>query len=344
MPGYRDRAREAAERAVALAPDVERTQIMLGFANLVEFRTGPAKAAFERAIELAPADPLPRLGLGLAQIRDGDLQEGRQNLEVAVGLDSNDSLLRAYLGKAYFEEKRDAARHRAVRISPRSSIRSTRPPTSTMAIRQQTENQPGRGSARTSRSRSSSTTTAPSTAAGCCWIPTAPRAAPASPGSTTTSASSSSASTRRPTSMTPTIRPIAAAHRFLSDSYVGVRRREIARVSELLQAQMLQDININPVQPSLSEANLNIVDPGRPGGGRVQRVHAPVRAQQVQVNTTGVVGNDDTLRRRGRRSRCYMTLSVSAGAFGYTPTAGVTTAASIRTFMTRSLSGRSHPN
>ena len=71
----------------------------------------------------------------------------------------------------------------------------------------------------------------------------------------------------------------AGAHRFLSDIYVGVRRREIARVSNLLQAQMLQDININPMQPSLSEPNLNLVTQGGPARGRLQRVHAAVRAQ-----------------------------------------------------------------
>ena len=51
----------------------------------------------------------------------------------------------------------------------------------------------------------------------------------------------------------------AGAHRFLSDTYVNQPRQEISRVSELLQAQLLQDININPVQPSLSVTNLNIV-------------------------------------------------------------------------------------
>jgi Tfp pilus assembly protein PilF len=107
MFGYLDRARDAAERAVELAPDLERTQIVFGFANLVEIRTAPAMAAFERAIELDPADPLPRLGLGLAQIRESSLETGRENLEVAVGLDSNDALLRAYLGKAYFAERRE---------------------------------------------------------------------------------------------------------------------------------------------------------------------------------------------------------------------------------------------
>ena len=56
----------------------------------------------------------------------------------------------------------------------------------------------------------------------------------------------------------------SSAHRFLSDAYIGVPRREIARVSELLQAQMLQDININPVQPSLAETNLSLLSRGGP--------------------------------------------------------------------------------
>ena len=56
----------------------------------------------------------------------------------------------------------------------------------------------------------------------------------------------------------------SSAHRFLSDAYIGVPRREIARVSELLQAQMLQDININPVQPSLAETNLSLLTRGGP--------------------------------------------------------------------------------
>jgi tetratricopeptide (TPR) repeat protein len=106
MLGYRDRSREAAERAAALAPDFERVQTVRGFADLVEFRTGPAKAAFERAIALNSADPLPRFGLGLARIRDGALDQGREEIEVAVGLDPGNALLRTYLGRAYFEERR----------------------------------------------------------------------------------------------------------------------------------------------------------------------------------------------------------------------------------------------
>ena len=108
MAGYRDRSREAADRAAALAPELDRVQTVRGFADLVEFRTRSASEAFERAIALNSADPLPRFGLGLAQIRDGHLEQGRQTIELAVGLDSSNSLLRTYLGKAYFEERRPA--------------------------------------------------------------------------------------------------------------------------------------------------------------------------------------------------------------------------------------------
>jgi hypothetical protein len=35
-----------------------------------------------------------------------------------------------------------------------------------------------------------------------------------------------------------------SAHRFLADSYAALPRHEIARVSELLQSQLLQPVNI----------------------------------------------------------------------------------------------------
>ena len=50
-----------------------------------------------------------------------------------------------------------------------------------------------------------------------------------------------------------------SAHRFLADSYAVLPRHEIARVSELLQSQLLQPINITPVQPPLAEGNLQIL-------------------------------------------------------------------------------------
>ncbi|MBS1213800.1 MAG: tetratricopeptide repeat family protein, partial [Proteobacteria bacterium] len=103
MLGDKEQSRAAAAKASSLAPDLARTQLVMGYAALAEYHDAEARSAFERAIELSPADPLAHLGLGLAQIGGGQLQAGRGELEVAVALDSNQSLLRAYLGKAYFE-------------------------------------------------------------------------------------------------------------------------------------------------------------------------------------------------------------------------------------------------
>jgi tetratricopeptide (TPR) repeat protein len=105
--GDLDGALAAAQEAVRLNPNLGRTRTVLGFANLLRIDTSGAKASFERAIELDSADPLPRLGLGLAKIREGDLGSGRVEIEIAAILDPLNSLMRSYLGKAYYEEKRD---------------------------------------------------------------------------------------------------------------------------------------------------------------------------------------------------------------------------------------------
>ena len=315
MFGYLDRAREAAERAAALAPDLERTQIVLGFANLVEFRTAPAKAAFERAIALDPADPLPRLGLGLAQIRESSLEDGRENLEVAVGLDSNDALLRAYLGKAYFAERREPLAGDQYGIAKELDPLD---PTAFLydAILKQTQGRPGEALQDIQRSielndnravyRSRLLLDSDRAARGTSLALVYDDLGFLQPG-------------MQEASKSLTLDPAnAGAHRFLSDIYIGVRRREIARVSNLLQAQMLQEININPIQPSLSEANLNLITQGGPAQAGFNEFTPLFERNQAQLNVAGVVGNENTYGGEGVASAIYDRFSVSAGAFGYT--------------------------
>ena len=314
MFGYLDRAREAAERAVALAPDLARTQIVLGFANLVEFRTRPAKEAFERAIALDPADPLPRLGLGLAQIRESSLEDGRENLEVAVSLDSNDALLRAYLGKAYFTEKRNALANEQYQMAKELDPLD---PTAFLyeAIIKQSQGRPGEALENLQRSielndnravyRSRLLLNSDRAARGTSLALIYDDLGFLQPGI-------------QEASKSLTFDPAnAGAHRFLSDIYVGVRRREIARVSNLLQAQMLQDININPIQPSLSEANLNLVTQGGPAQAGFNEFTPLFERNQAQLNATGLVGNESTYGAEGVASAIYDRYSVSAGGFGY---------------------------
>jgi ferric-dicitrate binding protein FerR (iron transport regulator) len=312
--GYRGRALDAAMQAVALAPDLQRTQLALGFAALVRFDTATAKVAFEQAIALASADPLPRLGLGLARIRDGNLEAGRRELEIAVGLDSNNALLRAYLGKAYFEEKRaplDAEQFTIAKgLDPFD-------PTAYFydAIRQQTENKPGqalanlqaaiarndnravyRGRLQLDQDRATRGTSLARiygdlgfTALG---LNEAGKSLALAPDD-------------------------SSAHRFLSDSYRSVRRREIARVSELLQAQMLQDVNVNPVQPSLSDTNLNIATGGGPTEAGFNEFTPLFERNQFNFNISGQVGSDDTQGVEGVASALYDRFSISAGGFHF---------------------------
>jgi hypothetical protein len=86
----------------------------------------------------------------------------------------------------------------------------------------------------------------------------------------------------------------AGAHRFLSDVYLTQPRHEIARVSELLQAQLLQDININPVQPSLSVTNLNIITSGGPARPGFNEFTPLFERNQAQLKATGLIGNQET--------------------------------------------------
>jgi len=314
MTGERDLAREAAANAAAIAPDLARTQLVSGFAALAEFRSGEARTAFERAIQLSSADPLAHLGLGLAEISDGQLEKGRGELELAVGLDSNSALLRAYLGKAYFEEKRyplDGQQY---------SIAKTLDPLDPTAylydgILKQTVNRPVEAVQDLEKSielndnravyRSRLLLDKDRAARG-----TSLARAYKDLGFSQLGTNESSESL----SLDPAN---ASAHRFLSDSYRNVRRREVARVSELLQAQLMQDVNINPVQPSVSGTNLNIVTAGGPANAGFDEFTPLFQKNQAQFNATAFGGNNSTYGAEGVATAQYDRYSVSLGGLTY---------------------------
>ena len=119
-----------------------------------------------------------------------------------------------------------------------------------------------------------------------------------------------------------------STHRFLADAYVATPRREIARVSELLQAQMLQDININPIQPSLAETNLSLATRGGPFKPGYNEYTPLFERNDVEFQTTGLVGNEDSAAGEAIASALYGRFSVSGGAFryetdGWRPNAGI---------------------
>src|SRR5690606_1151094 len=314
MFGALGAAQDAAERAVALAPELARTQMVLGFAALTRIDIGQATAAFERAIALDSANPLPRLGLGLAKIRRSDLAEGRHEIEIAAALAPNDALIRSYLGKAYFEEKRDDLANEQYAIAQDLDPLD---PTAFLyeAIKQQTENRPGEALRNLQRSIELNDNRAVYRSR---LLLEADRAARG------TSLARIYQDFGFPqlgiyeASRSLTLDPASSsAHRFLSDVYLGGRRLDISRVSELFQAQMLQDININPVQPSLSEANISLVARGGPTAIGFNEFTPLFERQDTQLNAAGVVGSNNTYGGEGVVSMLYDRYSLSAGAFHF---------------------------
>ena len=310
--GNLNAAQAAAERAVTLAPDLERTQMVLGFAALTRIDIDQAKAAFEHAIRLDSAEPLARLGLGLAKIRVGDLAAGRRELEIAAALDPNNSLLRSYLGKAYFEEKRgpqDADQFRiAKQLDPNDPT-----PWFYDAIRLQTENRPVEAlrnieksielndNRAVYRSRLLLDQDRATRGVSLAWIYDDLGFEQAG------LAEASHSLTQDPAN--------SSAHRFLSDTYARLPRHEIARSSELLQSQLLQPINGDPVQPTAPITNLNVTARAGPADAAFNEYTSLFERNGAQLTTTGFAGTNSTLGDELIASAIWNKTSFSAGQF-----------------------------
>jgi tetratricopeptide (TPR) repeat protein len=308
--GELGKALEAAKKAESLAPNLSLTQTVLGFAFLTQVKIDEAQRAFEKAITLDQAAPLPRLGLGLAKIRKGDLEKGGREIEIAAGLDSSNSLIRSYLGKTYYEEKRADLDGReyatAKKLDPNDPT-----PWFYDAIRLQTVNRPvealhnyqkaielndNRAIYRSKLLLDSDLAARQSSLARIYNnLGFQQRALVEGWQSVNTDPSNFS------------------AHRFLADSYAALPRQEIARVSELLQSQLLQPINITPIQPTLSESNLFLIGSQGPATASFNTYNPLFNRNQAVMQADGLVGSNSTWGAEGIASGIYDKLSLSAG-------------------------------
>jgi tetratricopeptide (TPR) repeat protein len=312
--GDLDRSLESARQAVNLNPTLAKTQTVLGFAHLLQIDTKAAKAIFTQAIVLDEADPMPRLGLGLALIREGELEAGRIELEIAVSLDPANSLIRSYLGKAYFEEKRYPL---ASTQFDMAKERDPYDPTPWFydAIQKQTQNRPVEALKDIQKSIELNDNRAVYRSKLLLDQDEAGR-------------SSSLAriydnlgfekralmETAKSLSFDPSNH---SAHRFLSDTYANIPRHEVARVSELLQAQLLQPINVNPVQPHSAVADLNIITGTGPSAAGFGEFAPLMERNKPQLVASGIVGNQGTLGNEMVFSQLHDRTSVSLGQFHY---------------------------
>jgi tetratricopeptide (TPR) repeat protein len=308
--GYLSRSLESAEKAVALDPNLSRTQTVLGFAYLNKVKIGKSKEAFQKAIELDQADPLPRLGLGLAKIRGSDLEEGRAEIEIAASLDPNNSLIRSYLGKAYYEEKRtdlDGPQYEiAKKLDPKDPT-----PYFYDAIRKQTINRPvealrdfqksielndNRAVFR-SRQKLDSDLAARSSSLARIYSDLGFQELALVEG-------------WKSVNTDPTNH---SAHRFLADSYSARPRHEIARVSELLQSQLLQPNNITPIQPRLAESNLFLISSGGAADLSFNEFNPIFNRDRIAMQASGLVSENETYAGEVVASGIYKKASFSVG-------------------------------
>lgn len=291
MSGKTAQAVASARKSADLAPDLGRSHDTLGFAALAGSRNAEAEAAFNRAIALDSADPLPHLGLGLAKISTGKLADGRAEIELAVGLDSNSALLRSYLGKAYFEEKRtplDAQQYRIAReLDPLDPT-----PYLYDGILKQTENDPVgalgdveksielNGNRAVYRSR--------------LLLDSDEAARNVSLARIHNDLGFEQLALEEGYNAVNTDPTNSSAHRYLADSYSVLPRHEIARVSELLQSQLLNPLNLQPIQPRSAESNLALISAGGPATASYNEFNSLFKRNQASAIVSGMGGEQQT--------------------------------------------------
>ncbi|SJM95570.1 FecR domain-containing protein [Crenothrix polyspora] len=305
---------QAAQQALALDARLERTQTVMGFSQLLRININDAVHCFEKAITLDSSSPLARLGLGLAKIRQGNLAAGRQELEIAATLDPSNALIRSYLGKAYYEEKRDTLAEDQFDLA---KLRDAKDPTPYFydALRRQANNQPvaalrdmqqaiklndNRGVYRSKLMLDQDSAARTANLARLYNDLGFGRVALKEAWKALGQDSSN-----------------PSAHRFLSDAYVGQPRYRAARASELLQAQLLQPINITPVQPQLTSENIGILNSTGPGSLSLNEYDPLYTSNGAHLVLNGAYGSNNTKTDNAIISAVYDRLSLSLGQFHY---------------------------
>lgn len=312
--GELDSGIEAARKAVALNPDASHAHTLLGFAFLTQIKIDSARVSFEKAIQLDSAAPLARLGLGLAEIRGGDLIQGRKEIEIAAGLDPANAMMRSYLGKAYFDEKRGPLDEKQFEIA---KTLDPNDPTPWLydAIRKQGINRPVQAledlqtsielndnrAIYRSRLQLDEDLATRSASLGRIFNDLDFQHLALAEGYKSLGRDSTNYS----------------AHRLLADNFAAKPRHEIARVSELLQAQLLQPLNLTPVQARLAETKTTFFEGAGPASLSFNEFNPLFTRNRASIQAGGIVGGNDTWGHEVTGSGILNNISASMGEFHY---------------------------
>ena len=312
--GDHEKALASAQKAKQLNPSLAHIQIVLGFSDLAQSDIKQAQHAFEQAVQLDPNDPLARLGLGLAKIRQGKVNEGTRNIETAVTLDPDSAIFRSYLGKAYYELKNIDYAETELSIGKEQDKKDPTP-WFYDAILKQTTNRPVEALHNMQKAielndnravyRSNllldDDKAARSASLGRIYNDLGFQQRGLVEGWKSVNESPSNYS----------------AHRLLADNYSSLRRHETARVSELLQSQLLQPTNITPIQPRLAESNLLILDGLGPSTSSFNEFNPLFAKNRVALQASGLVGGNNTYSDEVVQSGLWNNFSYSVGQYHY---------------------------
>jgi tetratricopeptide (TPR) repeat protein len=279
---------EAARRRAPQDPVVTATW---GFLQLARDHVTEAMTAFDQAIEQDSTRGEPHLGKGLALFRRGKTEEGEEEMRIATLLEPKVSLYHSYLGKAFYEVKEERLAERQFALAKELDPRDPTP-WFYEAIRKQTVNRPVEALQDLQQSITLNDNRAVYRSRLLLDEDRAMRGTSLARiyddlGFDQLALVEASKSV----SFDPANH---SAHRFLSDTYARLPRHEIARVSELLQAQLLQPINIDPLQPSIEESDLNIVAGAGPARTTFNEFTPLFERNRLRLVTSMFGGSNDT--------------------------------------------------
>ncbi len=289
--GDLDAAVADATRAVEIDPRSAKARSVLGFASLARIDTAAARTAFQEAIAFDDADPLPRLGLGLAMIRDGDLQGGREQIEVALSLDPERALIRSYVGKAYYEERREDLA--AAQFGIAKSL-DPNDPTSWFydAILKESQNRPVEALDDVRKSIELNNNRAVYRSR--LLLDEDQAARTVTEARIYTDIGFDQLALNAGTDSLAADPTNSAAHRLLADTYVDLPRRNIARVSELLQSQLRQPLTMTPTQMQLAEERFVVLRGAGPTAAGFNEFNTLFNRNGLGLQGSAIVGGNST--------------------------------------------------
>jgi len=314
MHGRLDEALLAAQRAERINPNSAQAETVLGFAYLTQLQFESAADAFDNAAHLDPAAPLPRLGLGLVKMREGDLAGGRAQIEIATSLDPRASSLRSYVGKAYYEEHREALAAQqfnfAKELDPNDPT-----PWFYNAFLLQIQNRPGEALEDLQKSMALNDNRGVYRSRLLLDDDLAVRGVSIARAYQKLGFEQSAiAEGTRALAVSP---GNASAHQFLADAYTNRPRHETARVSELLQAQLLQPLNVEPPRPRLGEVNLLPFEGGALAAPGLNEYAPLFERPRISLELDGMNGANNTSGNEIAASVVTARGVLSVGQFNY---------------------------